>query len=126
MTARRKADRGALALRVAELAGEHRIEARYRAEVPETRQARVDLAAGHCLRLTVKFDGADPNPDVYLLSWHGVEDGWRLNPDAFGSVNSYHGRKATDVAHGAAALLDLLRRRFAAIADGTAFAADTA
>jgi hypothetical protein len=38
-----------------------------------------------------------------------------------GSVNPYHGHKATDVARGFRALYWLLERRFASIADGSAF-----
>ena len=124
MSARSKADRGAMASQVAALAVEFGLTAVHRIEEPGTRRTSVDLAGPHGLRLTVKFDGAGPDPNIYVLSWHGVDAGYLLSPDRFSHVNPHHGRKATDVAHGATALLDRLRIRFAAIADGSAFVAE--
>jgi hypothetical protein len=124
MTERRKADRAVMAGKVAALAAEHGLQAEVRpAEEPLTRATFVDLVGPHGLRLTVSFQGRSPHtqPDTYVLSWYGVEDGWRLSPDAFGDVNPYHGHKATDVARSFPHLRALLRDRFETIADGTAF-----
>lgn len=126
LSARSKADRGAMSQQVIDLAAEHGLAAwicRCQPQ-PSPRLTAVDIMGPHGLRLTVKFDGAGPDPNIYVLSWHGVDDGYRLNPDRFSHVNPHHGHKATDVAHGATALLDRLRIRFAAIADGSAFAAE--
>jgi hypothetical protein len=123
LTARRKVDRAAMACQVADLAGEYGLTAEYQPEQPGTRQVSVALAGPHGLKLTVNFDGRSGAclPDVYVLSWHGVEDGTRLHWGVFGHVNPHHGHKATDVATGFAQLLRILRERFAVIADGSAF-----
>lgn len=125
----RKTDRAVMAGHVEGLARSHGL----RAEVAAggrgplgdgSRAVHVDVEGPHGLKVTVVFDGNSPQsaPDTYVLSWHGVEDGWRLFPAVFGgSVNPYHGHKATDVAHGFRDLTELLTRRFTAIADGSAF-----
>lgn len=123
LTERRKADRAIMALQVVDLASEYGLAAWHRPEQPGTRHTSVDLAGPHGLKLTVHFYGITPfkAADTYVLSWHGTEDGWRLNPGTFGNVNSYHGHKATDVAHGFDALIAMLARRQASMADGSAF-----
>lgn len=125
LSATRKADRGVMALRLVDLAEDYRLAAWFRAEQPGTRRTSVDVAAGRGLKLTVTFRGRSADPDLFVLSWHGVEPGWRLNPGRFSSVNIYHGHKATDIVRGFTALEALLRLRFAAIADGSAFVANT-
>jgi hypothetical protein len=120
-SATRKADRAAMAIQVAALGTEHGLAVSYIPEVKGTRRAYAELTGPHGLRLTVKFDGGVQDPDTYVLSWHGVDEGTRLCPGKFGDVNTYHGHKATDVAHGFAELRRLLARRFASIADGSAF-----
>lgn len=117
----RKADRAVMAARVAELAGEYGLAA-WQTSGPRMRG--VDVAGPHGLKLTVKFDGGSSQPDVYVLSWHGTEDGIRLNPARFGDVNSFHGHKATDVVHGFASLYDVLACRFLDISEGTAFVSE--
>lgn len=124
LTERRRADRGKMAAQVAELAAGRGITARaVSGEHQRPRAMFVNLEGPHGLRLAVAFDGSSPHsePDTYVLSWHGVADDWQLAPDQFASVNPYHGRKATDVAHGFPDLCQLLDQRFAAITDGTAF-----
>ena len=126
LTERRKADRAKMAAQVAGLAAEHGIAARIvSGEHQRPRAMFVNLEGPHGLRLTVAFDGSNPQreADTYVLSWHGVERGWRLDPHRFGRVNPYHGHKATDVAHGFGALLAMLGRRFETIAGGTAYIA---
>lgn len=120
LTERRKDDRAVMALGVAELAIEHGLTAWH---TSGPRMRGVDLAGPHGLKLSVQFRGDSPQarPDVYVLSWHGVEDGARLHPGMFNSVNPYHGHKATDVAYGFAQLMRILRERFTVIADGSAF-----
>ena len=121
MSAKRKADRGAMASQVAALAVEYGLTAVHRIEEPGTRRTSVDLSGPHGLRLTVKFDATLYAPDTYLLSWHGVDEGTRLPPGMFGIVNSFHGHKATDVPRGFEQLTRILRERFTVIADGSAF-----
>jgi hypothetical protein len=123
LTERRKADRAVMAGHVAELAAEHGLDAVVTGEQHGSRQTAVGLTGPHGLRLTVQFRGSSPQsaPDIYVLSWHGVAAGWRLDPAAFGDVNRFHGHKATDVARSFTQLHYLLARRFQAIADGSAF-----
>jgi hypothetical protein len=121
LSARRKADRAAMAARVAALATWYGLTASHKLEEPGTRCTSVDLAGPHGLKLTVKFDAGLVAPDTYLLSWHGVEDGTRLDPGVFGRVNEFHGHKATDVARGFAQLERVLTERFKVIRDGSAF-----
>lgn len=125
LTERRKADRAKMAAQVAALAANHGITARIvSGEHQRPRAMFVNLEGPHGLRLTVAFDGSSPQreADTYVLSWHGVERGWRLRPYVFGTrVNPFHGHKATDVAFGFPELVALLDRRLAAVADGTAF-----
>jgi hypothetical protein len=122
-TERRKADRAELARRVVDLAGEYQLAAWHSPEEPGSRQTDVDVKGPHGLKVTVRFDGYSPQrePDTYVLSWHGVDAGVRLNPGKFGNVNYAHGHKATDIVHGSGQLLALLRRRFASIRDDSAF-----
>jgi hypothetical protein len=128
LTERRKADRTVMAAYAADLAREHGLTAEVHPEQDGTRRTSVDLAGPHGLRLTVKFDGSSPHtePDTYVLSWHGVDEGQRLAPGKFGSVNPVHGHKATDVARGFRELARLLAWRFECIADGSAFVAGPA
>jgi hypothetical protein len=123
LSERRKADRALMAGIVAELARVHGLNAIVTDEQHGSRKTSVDLAGPHGLKLTVQFRGSSPQamPDTYVLSWYGVEAGWRLAPGVFGDVNPYHGHKATDVVHGFRGLAGLLARHFAAIADGSAF-----
>jgi hypothetical protein len=123
LSARRKADREAMAARVADLASEYKFPARAHTGIYGPRHLAVDIEFPHGLKLTVNFDGTPggAGPDVYVLSWYGVEDGTRLHPGMFGHVNPLYGHKATDVAHGFAQLERTLRERFAVIADGSAF-----
>jgi hypothetical protein len=121
MSAKRKADRGAMASQVAALAVEFGLTAVHRIEEPGTRRTSVDLSGPYGLRLTVKFDATLYAPDTYVLNWHGVDEGTRLHPGMFGIVNSFHGHKATDVPRGFEQLTRILRERFAVIADGSAF-----
>jgi hypothetical protein len=124
LTGRRKADRATMAAQVARLAAGHGIAARVTSgEHQRPRAMFVDLEGPHGLRLSVAFNGDSPRsePDTYVLSWHGVADGWRLSASAFAHVNPYRGHKATDVAHGFTDLYCLLSQRLMAIADGSVF-----
>lgn len=123
LTARRRADRAFMARQVVDLADEYKLAAWHKPEQPGTKRTDVDLECPRGLKVTVRFDGSRhaTGPDTYVLSWHGVEDGTRLHPYRFSCVNPHHGHKATDVVTGFAALLRLLRERFAAIRDDSAF-----
>jgi hypothetical protein len=129
LTERRKADRALMAGSVAELARQYGLRAVVTGEQHGSRETSVNLSGSNGLELTVHFrgDSVQREPDTHVLSWHmrsraDESKGWRLNPAAFsGGINPYHGRKATDVVHGFQALCELLKQRFAAIADGRAF-----
>jgi hypothetical protein len=127
LTERRKADRAAMAAQVAALATGHGFRAEIHPEPTFLGQRCTDvlLSFPHELTVRVWFDGQSchrPEWDTYVLSWCTEgEDGWRLAPHAFADVNPYNGCKATDVARGFGNLLYVLGRRFAAIADGSAF-----
>lgn len=135
LTERRKADRAKMVEGVRALAEELGIAATirdrpYEDMFPQRVDCQISHARGLCL--TVDFDGKSCQPDVHVLSWHmdwrvGREDGppdvW-LEPAYWGRdrLNTHHFHKATDVAHGYAALLTLLRGRFEALNDGRAYA----
>jgi hypothetical protein len=123
LSARRKADRQVMAARVAGLASEYKFSAQAHTGIYGPQHLAVDIEFPRGLKLTVDFDGGNcgPGADVYVLNWHGVEDGTRLHPGMFGHVNPYHGHKATDVAHGFAQLVRILRERFTVIRDDSAF-----
>lgn len=76
------------------------------------------------LSLALDFDGESVQPDVYVLSWHfrGTTDA--CLSDAFGNLNRYHYRKATDVAHGFDELLSVLAQRLDQALTGEAFDAE--
>jgi hypothetical protein len=125
----RKADRAVMAAHVADLARMHGLSAEVRAGARGPRQVVAELAGPHGLQLAVRFDGDTPQcePDTYVLSWcmqPGKDDGYRLNPRVFESVNPYHGTKATEVANGYRELCELLSNRFAHIMGRTAFVRD--
>lgn len=116
-TEKRKADRQAMAEAVITLAEQNN----YSGKVSELdRRLVVELTFYNGLQLMMAFDGLR-GLDTYVLSWHGVVEGIRLNEAKFGSVNAYHGHKATDFAYGFPGLMDLLGRRIASIKDGSAF-----
>jgi hypothetical protein len=56
-----------------------------------------------------------------LVHWHGASRRLRLLPGAWGSVNAFHGQKATSVPWGLSALPGVLRCGFQAVVDGSAF-----
>ena len=62
-------------------------------------------------------------PTGPLVHWHGASRRLRLLPGAWGSVNAFHGKKATSAPWGLSALPGVLRCGFQAIVDGSAFVA---
>ena len=62
-------------------------------------------------------------PAAPPVHWHGASRRLRLLPGAWGSVNAFHGKKATSVPWGLSALPGVLRFGFQAVVDGTAFVA---
>lgn len=132
LTESRSSDRLVLARRVRDLCREHckgdvsvRIILDYRDD-PNT--VAVELSCRYGLSVTVDFNGATPRKrkDIYVLSWHFAErNDVRLAAVFAQDVNPYHQRKATDVFYGTNALLHGLSDRLAAIADGTAFTAES-
>lgn len=82
---------------------------------------RVRTTRGLCI--IVDFDGQNPQPNVYVMSWfmdYSSTD--KLSPDAFGGqVNPSHHRKATQVAYGFDRLCALLKRGLNQAANGRVF-----
>lgn len=89
----------------------------------DKRRTDVTLKGPRGLTVTVDFRGDSKlqREGTFVLSWHGVEDGAKLNPDQFQSVNQFHWHKATDVAEGFPMLLKVLELRMAAAVNGSAF-----
>lgn len=58
-----------------------------------------------------------------VVHWHGASRRLRLLPGAWGSVNAFHGKKATSAPWGLSALPGVLRCGFLAVVDGSAFVA---
>ena len=54
----------------------------------------------------VDFDGASPQPNVYVVPWHTFGD--TTFADSMGNVNQYHHAKVTKVAEGYPALVEML------------------
>lgn len=126
LTERRKADR----LKMAEIVRALAVECGAKAEIVDKpygdlspQEIVVKIVAPGGLRLGVDFDGKSCQPDVHVLSWH--VDSSKADAclaDAFAhSLNRIHFHKATDVAYGFDALCDVLRRKLAMCADGTAY-----
>lgn len=130
LTERRKADRSKMADALASLA---RAQGATVAVEPEGSCAyrphrivvRVEAARG--LRVAIDFDGKSCQPDVHVMSWNfDLSSDARLS-DRFarlGSINEYHHRKATYVAHGFEALCFALEFGLTLARDGTAFDVD--
>jgi hypothetical protein len=126
LTERRKADRALMAGSVAELARQYGLRAVVTGEQHGSRETSVNLSGPHELKLTVHFRGDSVQPDTHVLIWYRVDhpvpgSGIQLNPAVFRNVDAHHGADAADVVHGFQALCELLKQRFAAIADGRAF-----
>lgn len=86
------------------------------------RAIMVTIEAPRGLRLSVDFDGGSTQPDTYVLSWHMKHGSTaKLRGNFAPSVNTYHFRKATDIAHGFDNLLEIIAQRLDATLDGSAF-----
>jgi hypothetical protein len=118
LSERRKADRIAMAKGIKEIAE------RYGATCEvEGAHDEIHIVAIHPggLQLTFWLERKSCQPDVHVIPWHiHYESDARLST-AFGSVNPYHFRKATHVAHGWKSLATEIDRGFAAAADGSAY-----
>lgn len=127
LTERRKADRLKMALELVALATSLGATAAIEPEgsityAPYRIVVRITAARG--LRIAVDFDGKSCQPDVHVMSWH-----FDLNCDTclsdrfglLGTINLYHFRKATYVAHGFDALCLGLEYGLELARDGTAF-----
>lgn len=127
LTERKKADRAQMATAVAMLAATHGATVEIEPEGVNSIHPRavvVNIRAPRGLLVSIDFDGQSCQPDVHVVSWHMATDVDTCLADAFvpcGGVNSYHHRKATDVAEGFEALCATLDKRLAMAADGSAF-----
>src|SRR6266567_3385262 len=102
MNVSRKSDRAEMARRLEEAAKAHGVPyIREDGWNEEPRTIAVSFTLPHGLRLSVHLEGdsAQQREGTHVLSWHGVEAGWRLRPDCFEDVNSFHGHKATDICY---------------------------
>lgn len=121
---KRASDRNAMVHLVCAMCAEfsitHKVE---RPFLNNKRAVAVLIEAPHGLRLTLDFDGNSCQPNVFVMSWytHYEYPRTKLSPAAFASVNPYHFGKATDVAEGFDNLRTVLRARFTAIKDGSAY-----
>lgn len=82
--------------------------------------SHTDLSALFWLEHRLDDRGEPAGP---LVHWHGASRRLRLLPGAWGSVNAFHGKKATSVPWGLSALPGVLRCGFQSVVDGSAFAA---
>lgn len=123
LSERRKADRAEMAKRVKEMASEF--------DVPATidpdpyplgpRETWVIIKPTNGPHLSLDFDGASSQPNVFVLSWHmPLDDKRTIAPGFAPSINEIHRRKATHVCHGFTALESILYSAFASIARGDA------
>jgi hypothetical protein len=80
-----------------------------------------DLSALFWLEHRLDDLGVPAGPVVH---WYGASRRLRLLPGAWGSVNAFHGQKATSVPWGLSALPGVLRCGFQAVVDGSAFVVD--
>ena len=120
LTEKRAADRAKMAEQVIALVRRHD----FTCDMDDglgPRELWVNIQTIHGLALTVTFDGASSQPDTYVLSWHGVEDPYKLRADFAPSVNQYHWHKATDICEGFESLMSTLDRRLTTLASGEAF-----
>ncbi|HOW46146.1 MAG TPA: hypothetical protein P5305_04010 [Rubrivivax sp.] len=119
LTERRKADRQAMAQKLAEIAARHGATAHITVEDGDT---TLVLRHPSSLQCYVWLERRSVQPDVHVIPWHlAIGCTKRLAP-SFGDVNPYHGHKATHVACGWPALAAEIERGLRAAADGTAYA----
>lgn len=125
LTEKKKADRMKMAGVVIALAQEHGAAASIDQDWPGERAVMVCIRADRGLCLNIDFDGESPQPGVHVLSWHMALDVDTCFSNSFGSagcsINSYHFRKATDIAHGFDDLCATLSHRLDQVATGEAF-----
>ena len=123
LTERRKADRAEMASRLEDLI--IHCGAKVTREEMGPREIWLNVEAPRGLRLTLDLDGDSVQPDVHVLSWHMALDSDACLSDRFyGSLNNYHFRKATTIAHGFDELCNAIETCLCDAADGTAFDAD--
>lgn len=123
LTEKLAADRSAMAKQVIQIATDHGATAQYD-EFTGPREIMVSIEAPGGLCISLDFDGASPQPDVFVMSWHmDWRTSHKLNPTAFApdSVNPHHHRKATDFAYGFDQLCELLALRLSHAATGAAY-----
>jgi hypothetical protein len=75
------------------------------------------------LTMSVNLDGDSPQArrGVFVLSWHGVKEPYRLRQSFAHDVNPYHNHKATDVCGSFDGVLRILPARLQSAIDGSAF-----
>ena len=86
------------------------------------RSVMANIEAPRGLALSVDFNGDSSQPDTHVLSWH-VKHGHatKLQASFAPSVNPFHFRKATDIAHGFDELLSTISQRLDSVNSGAAF-----
>lgn len=116
-----KADRTLMMEGVLALAAKHKVQIVDQYE--EGRAIGTMFQAPGGLRVSVDFDGASPQPNVFVLSWHMPFESKRKLDVHFilGGVNMYHQQKATSVCRGFDDLVAELDDCWAKCADGDAY-----
>lgn len=119
----RKADREQMAVILIEKCTEAGAVA-YRNDINNNNNPRVKIEASGGLDCTIKFDGDSCQPNVFVSPWHiRFRCNSKLNHHAFGfdTVNPYHQRKSTLVAHGFDELVEQTMRVITRCVTGEAF-----
>ena len=122
-TETRKSDRAEMVRQLVELVQSKDVECKVESpSIWGPRAVQVEIKAPRGLRLSVDFDGDSNQPDIHVLSWHFKHGGTAKLQTTFApSVNTCHFRKATDIAYGFDALLNIIALRLDSAISGEAF-----
>ena len=122
LTETRKADRAEMARQLEALILDKGATCEVRPSIWGPRATTVAIETAHRLALSVDFDGDSSQPDTHVLSWHFKHGGAvKLQAGFAPSVNPFHFRKATDIAHGFDELLSIISQRLDSVNSGAAF-----
>lgn len=123
----RKPDRQIIAQLVSEVCTEFQIDHSWTREGFDEMHPRahvIQIMAPQGLRVRIEIDGESCQHNVHVLCWHiDLNSDTRL-ADSFGSINTHHFQKCTEVAYGTFGLIEHLRQKFQLIRDGKAFSAE--
>ncbi|QIV65803.1 hypothetical protein Cp1R7AA1_026 [Mesorhizobium phage Cp1R7A-A1] len=125
LTERHAADRKRMAAIVKDFVDAHGVEeSTIRPGYLDKSEICVDIHVTRGLRVTVDFAGKSQfhrADNTFVLSWNFATESDTCLSDAFGNINPYHFRKATQVARGMEQLLHCLEFSIGMAASGEAF-----